>query len=66
MNTLDLNAYGVSEMNQQELVETNGGFIGTLIMAGLVGAIVGHLVSSADEISLSVGTSGVDVQFTWR
>jgi len=25
MNTLDLNAYGVQEMNHQEMVETDGG-----------------------------------------
>ena len=27
MKVLDLNAYGVSEMSQQELVETNGGWL---------------------------------------
>ena len=27
MKTLDLNAYGVSEMNKQEMMETDGGFI---------------------------------------
>jgi hypothetical protein len=25
MNTLNLNAYGVSEMNKQEMIETDGG-----------------------------------------
>jgi len=34
MKTLDLNAYGVSEMSQQELVETNGGIAPILIGIG--------------------------------
>ena len=41
MKTLDLNAYGVSEMNQQELVETDGGFI----IKGLIIIGVGLLMS---------------------
>jgi len=44
MKTLDLNAYGVSEMNQQELVETNGGLIFT--KAAITWFVAGILVSA--------------------
>ena len=47
MSTLDLNAYGVSEMNKQEMMETDGGFISitAALWIGLVvvGAIVVYL-----------------------
>ena len=49
MNTLDLNAYGVSEMNKQEMQETNGGepiCIGTVLLIGLaVGAVAAGVVA---------------------
>jgi len=40
MKVLDLNAYGVSEMNQQELTKTNGGLGpgGWLIIGLLAGS----------------------------
>ena len=36
MNTLDLNAYGVQEMNKQEMVETDGGLWKALFIAAAV------------------------------
>lgn len=33
MNKLNLEAYGVSEMNKQEMMETDGGFLGLLVVA---------------------------------
>jgi hypothetical protein len=36
MKTLDLSAYGVSEMTKQEMGETDGGFLGLLALVGLV------------------------------
>ena len=40
MKTLDLDAYGVSEMNKQEMTETNGGFLfssfAIMYIAGLI------------------------------
>ena len=41
MKTLDLNAYGVSEMTHQEMVETDGGsllVIGVILLVGVVAA----------------------------
>ncbi|GHU87358.1 hypothetical protein FACS1894155_00230 [Bacteroidia bacterium] len=40
MNTLDLNAYGVMEMTQQEMLNKNGGWI----MAFVAGAILGGML----------------------
>jgi lactobin A/cerein 7B family class IIb bacteriocin len=41
MNTLNLNAYGVSEMNKQEMVETDGGsFLLGLGIGIIIGAII--------------------------
>jgi len=48
MNTLDLNAYGVQEMNKQEMVETDGGWLFLIPIAKKVGkAIVGGLATAA-------------------
>ena len=38
MENLDLNAYGVQEMNHQEMVETDGGGLLTAFLIG--GAVV--------------------------
>jgi len=45
MNSLDLGAYGVSEMTKREMQETNGGSILGLIAVGLIGALVGFVVT---------------------
>ena len=58
MKTLDLNAYGVSEMNQQELVETNGGAIGWIVTAFIVGLIVGVLASDNTEVIVNCHCQG--------
>jgi len=51
MKSLNLNAYGVSEMNQQELVETNGGII-PLVIAGItVGKVVGAVLKCGAVIA---------------
>jgi hypothetical protein len=44
MNSLNLNAYGVSEMNKQELNETEGGIVVGTITLGPLGSIVRDLV----------------------
>ena len=36
MKSLDLNAYGVEEMNEEEMLEENGGFILILYIRGLM------------------------------
>ena len=43
MNTLDLNAYGVQEMNKQEMVETDGGGLGLFFAGLVVGLILAEL-----------------------
>ena len=52
MKALDLNAYGVSEMSRQEMMETDGG-IGVLIAAlltwALFGVVAGILGASHKE-----------------
>lgn len=42
MTKLDINAYGVQEMNHQEMVETEGGFL-PLVVAAVV-ALAGTVV----------------------
>lgn len=36
MKALDINAYGVQEMNRQEMVEVNGGEEGGLLVIGII------------------------------
>jgi hypothetical protein len=43
MKNLDLNAYNVTEMNQQEMMEMNGG----INWKGLIGFVVGSAVAIA-------------------
>ena len=50
MKSLELNAYGVSEMSRQEMVETDGGFIALIALA--VWAIC-----AAVAVTLGVGAS---------
>jgi len=63
MKTLDLNAYGVSEMNQQELVEMNGGcgFLLAIVAGQLIGRGIVHAASNVSEVNVSLGI----VSFTW-
>ncbi|MCL2593055.1 MAG: hypothetical protein FWD82_06790 [Defluviitaleaceae bacterium] len=59
MNALDLNAYGVSEMNKQEMMETDGGF-------GLL--FIGYLIAKhipPKEVTVTVSVPGVSVSGTW-
>ena len=46
MKTLDLNAYGVSEMTKQEMQETNGGEPISFGCALLIGLAVGFIVGT--------------------
>ena len=39
MKRLDLNAIGVSEMTEMEMKNTEGGFWGWLVVAGLIGLV---------------------------
>ena len=49
MNTLDLSAYGVSEMNKEEMVETDGGsLLGLGIVIGLALLLKGCTVIIGD------------------
>ena len=50
MENLDLNAYGVQEMNHQEMVETDGG--GTW---GLIAATAGFIVAAATPVGIGLG-----------
>jgi len=59
MNTLDLNAYGVSEMNKQEMMETDGGF-GLLFLAYLVGK---HIPPK--EVTVTLDLKVIKVEGTW-
>jgi len=45
MNTLDLNAYGVTEMNHQEMVETDGGWRILVVAAAFMatGGVAGFI-----------------------
>ena len=44
MKKLDLNAYGVSEMNVAEMRETEGGICGASLLIGFIVVIVISLV----------------------
>jgi len=57
MKVLDLNAYGVSEMNQQELVEANGGcFVGGFLLGALVASMLGWWLTSSLEVPSEDGS----------
>ena len=63
MKTLDLNAYGVSEMNHQEMVETDGGFLPLLIIAAV--AIVASSCVHVDnhkEYNVIIATDSATVK----
>ncbi|MCL2414291.1 MAG: class IIb bacteriocin, lactobin A/cerein 7B family [Bacteroidales bacterium] len=60
MNNLDLNAYGVQEMNHQEMVETNGGWIVTgLIILGIALLASGCTIVIGDNNNIN---TQVDVE----
>ena len=40
MKNVDLNAYGVEEMNKQEMTETNGGICLASIVVGLIVGLI--------------------------
>jgi lactobin A/cerein 7B family class IIb bacteriocin len=50
MKSLDLNTYGVVEMNQRELVETDGGFIWFVVAA----IVIGLTASSCDQKEINL------------
>ena len=52
MKTLDLNAYGVEEMNANEMEKTEGGCLALLVIAAFV--VVGLIMSShKDEVEVT-------------
>ena len=57
MKNLDLNAYGVQEMNHQEMVETDGG--GWLANIGVGLAVAGMVVAAATGVGLVAGAIAV-------
>ena len=60
MKNLDLNAYGVSEMNHQEMVEIDGG--GDRADKAL--AVIGAVTLIAGVAIAAVATSGVSLAIT--
>ena len=44
MTKLDISAYGVQEMNHQEMVETEGGLIGVILAVTALFALAGTVV----------------------
>ena len=44
MTKLDINAYGVQELNRQEMVETEGGLIGVILAVTALFALAGTIV----------------------
>jgi len=56
MNHLELNAYGVVEMNQQEMLNVEGGNV-ICAIAKVAKAIAGFVVAVADAI---IGSCGCD------
>lgn len=49
MKTLDLNTYGVQEMNAVEMRETDGGFFAELIAVAIAVAVVTELILAVKE-----------------
>jgi len=62
MKNFDLNAYGVIEMSQQEVVAVNGGsvLVGILIMAALLGGVVAFSVTAYQRMVASMQTLFID------
>ena len=59
MKTLDLNAYGVSEMNQQELETTDGGWWPLVVVAALfLSSCIGSNNKMENKIEVTVKPCG--------
>jgi len=43
MNTIDLNAYGISEMTKQEMKDTNGGSLTVFLIGAGIGLVAGTI-----------------------
>ena len=56
MKNLDLNAYGVSEMSRQEMVETDGGgfLLGLLVVAVIAVVATGCSVDNSKTVNVNV------------
>jgi len=52
MKTLDLNAYGVSEMSHQEMVETDGGSLLVIGVVLLVAVVASSCATSREYIKV--------------
>ena len=65
MKNLDLNAYGVTEMNHQEMVETNGGSVlvaAVLGLIALVAAIAVVLAVGKDKKETPTSTEPLEIE----
>ena len=67
MENLDLNAYGVTEMNHQEMVETDGGIVSFLYelitgrnLAQDVRTVVGEAVKATAQVKAEGGKTMED------
>lgn len=51
MKNLDLNNYGVQEMNAEEMRKTDGGVLAiiVLVVGVVVGALIAHIVNESVE-----------------
>ena len=67
MKNLDLNAYGVQEMNQQEMVETDGGiaFITALVAVAVV-AFVGVVVALVANPKTTITVKDVEGEVIYQ
>ncbi len=52
MKALDINAYGVQEMNRQEMVEVNGGEEGGLLVIGII-VLVGLVATGCTNTTIN-------------
>ena len=64
MKTLDLNAYGVEEMNQQEMGESNGG-IWEWIVGCIIGGMISDLILHPGDCANSYGCGAAAANAAW-
>ncbi len=57
MTNLDINAYGVQELNKQEMIQTEGGFI-PLVIAAVVAATV--LTACTVDVTINNNNGGTN------
>ena len=58
MKTLEINAYGVQEMNKQEMVETEGGILPLVIAAiVVVGAVASGCVKVDRHVEININSN---------